>query len=333
MTFARKVLFIARAASRIFDHSALYAQLPITMDCNLSCTYCNEYLTGAKHIPAQELLQRIDKLNELGVLVYDILGGEPLLHPDLPELICHIKQKRQGANLVTVITNGFLLSKTVIESLNETGLDLMQLSIDSAQPGPYSMKALKSLLPKLNLLRKHARFAVKIQTVLTRDTVNEYDEFRRMLKGYPFAFSFSLLHKAGGKLAIGGEQFSALLNRHDLWGGMRLYHKHAEAMLKGDFSKSWRCLGGFKFLYVNTRGHIQWCSQQQGANLPLMQARRADLKAADMHKPCESGCAVGCARLVSHALGEPLNSLHVSLSTLAGIRRKSVPKYEKANLL
>jgi len=332
MTFAKKILFIARAARRVFDHSALYAQLPITMDCNLSCAYCNEYLTGAKHISTPVLLERIDKLDELGVLVYDILGGEPLLHPGLPELIHHIKQKRQGTNLVTVITNGFLLSKTVIESLNETGLDLMQLSIDSAQPGPYSMKALKSLLPKLKLLRKHARFSVKIQTVLTEETVTEYDEFRRMLKNYPFAFSFSLLHQAGGKVAIGGEQFSSLLNRHDLWGGMRLYHKHAEAILKGDFSKPWRCLGGFKFLYVNTQGHIQWCSQQQGANLPLMQASRAELKAADIHKPCESGCAVGCARLVSHALGEPLNSLHVSLSTLAGIRRKNMPEHEKSTL-
>jgi len=320
---AQKLRFIARAASRLFDDCALYAQLVITMNCNLSCAYCNEYISGARHIPTALLLDRIDKLDSLGVLVYDILGGEPLMHPDLSDLISRIKAKRHGANLVTVITNGFLLTEEIIDGLNRAGLDLMQLSIDSAQPGPYSMKSLKSLLPKLNLLRDRARFAVKIQTVLTDETVTEYDEFRRMLKDYPFDFSFSLLHHAGGRVAIQGGKFLSLLSRHDLWGGMRLYRKHAMAMLAGDYSLPWRCLGGFKFLYVNTRGHIQWCSQQQGASLPLMEATRADLRAANVHKPCESGCAVGCARLVSHALGQPLHSLNISLSTLAGIRRKT----------
>jgi len=77
---------------------------------------------GAPHVPTDELRHRIDKLDELGVLVYDILGGEPVMHPDLPALVAYTKSKQNGANLVTVISNGFLLTADIIDALNEAGL-------------------------------------------------------------------------------------------------------------------------------------------------------------------------------------------------------------------
>ncbi|MDQ6960434.1 MAG: radical SAM protein [Mariprofundaceae bacterium] len=315
-----KIRFIAQAAKRLFDHKALYAQLIVTRDCNLSCAYCNEYTPGAPHAPTETLKCRIDRLDELGVLVYDILGGEPVMHPELAALVAHIKRKQNGANLVTVISNGFLLNENLIDALNNAGLDLMQISVDSVSPGPQSMKSLKSLLPKLKVLAEHARFTVKVQTVLTPETVREYDDFREMLAEFPFAFSFSFLHEAGGKIAITGREYVDLFDRHRLWGGMRLYQQDARALLEGDLSRPWQCLGGSKFLYVNTNGHIQWCSQQPGADLSLEDTTTDDLHAAHVHKPCEAGCAIGCARLVSHALGEPLKSIKVGLTTLAGIQ-------------
>jgi len=315
-----KTRFIAHAAKRLFDHKALYAQLIVTRDCNLSCTYCNEYTPGAAHVPTTVLKQRIDRLDELGVLVYDILGGEPLMHPELAALVAHIKRKQGGANLVTVISNGFLLNGNIIDALNHVGLDLMQLSVDSVKPGSQSMKSLKSLLPKLNILAERARFTVKVQTVLTPETAREYDAFRQLLADFPFDFSFSFLHEAGGKIAITGQEYVDLFDRHRLWGGMHLYQQDARALLEGDLNRPWQCLGGSKFLYVNTNGHIQWCSQQTGADIPLKDATTDDLHAAHVHKPCEAGCAIGCARLVSHALGKPLKSIRTGIATLTGIQ-------------
>lgn len=319
MNAARMIRFIASGASRVVDSRALYAQLVVTRDCNLNCAYCNEFTPGATHVQLKDLLARIDRLDELGVIVFDLLGGEPLIHPDLPEVVARIKAKRGGANLANVVTNGFLLTDESIAALNTAGLDLLQLSVDSVRPGSDSMKSLKSLLPKLDLLASRARFAVKIQTVLTEAAASEYGEFRRILADYPFDFSFSLLHEAGGRIATTGEVFAQLFDRHDLWGGMRLYRDHARALLMGDDSRSWRCLGGSKFVYVTADGVIQWCSQQSGDEIPLMRATRADLRRARAHKPCERGCALGCARLVSHALGAPVKTAAVSLATVAGI--------------
>jgi MoaA/NifB/PqqE/SkfB family radical SAM enzyme len=304
---------------RIFDRRAVYAQLVVTDDCNLSCGYCNEFVPGAPPIPLDTLQARVDKLDALGVMVYDLLGGEPLMHPDLATIVQHIKSKRRGANIVIVITNGFLLTPRHITALNEAGLDLMQISVDSIVPTTSSHKALKTVLPKLHMLAREAHFHVKVQSVLTEQSAQQYDEFRRLLADLPFDFSFSLLHEPGGHIAIQGEQYVRLLTEHDLFAGMKFYRQHAEDMLRGDETRPWKCLGGSKFLYVNAAGEVQFCSQNQEFQKPLHAMSVDDLRSNHRHKSCEPGCALGCARLVSHAIGEPLQTLRTSLALVGHI--------------
>lgn len=310
--------FMIQGVKRIFDRQAVYAQIVVTDDCNLSCGYCNEYIPGAPPVPLATLKARIDKLDALGVMVYDILGGEPLMHPDLFELIRYIKAKRQ--NIVILITNGFLLNAEKVAALNDTGLDLMQISVDSIRPTVSSHKALKTVLPKLHVLARTAHFRVKVQSVLTEQTAQQYDEFRHLLADLPFEFSFSLLHEAGGHVAIQGEHYVRLLTEHNLFAGMQFYRQHAEEMLRGDDTRPWTCLGGSKFLYVNAAGEVQFCSQNREFCKPLLAMTVDDLRANRRHKSCEPGCALGCARLVSHAIGHPLATLKTSLALLSRIR-------------
>ena len=103
------------------------------------------------------------------------------------------------------------------------------------------------------------------------------------------------------------------------------YRQHAEEMLRGDASRPWKCLGGSKFLYVNAAGEVQFCSQNHEFHKPLHEVTLADLRANNRHKACESGCALGCVRLVSHALGEPLKTLQTSLKLVSRIRLSAKP--------
>jgi MoaA/NifB/PqqE/SkfB family radical SAM enzyme len=316
--------FILRSAKRLFDAKALYAQLVVTDDCNLSCGYCNEYRPGAAPTPLPILQTRVDKLDDLGVLVYDLLGGEPLLHPDLVPLIRYMKAKPHET-IVVLISNGFLLTAPKVAALNDAGLDLLQISVDSIVPTASSHKALKTVLPKLHMLAREARFTVKVQSVLTEQTYLQYDEFRRLLADLPFDFGFSLLHAPGGHVAIQGEHYVRLLAEHDLFAGMRFYRQHAAEMLRGDDSRAWKCVGGSKFLYVNAAGEVQFCSQNREFCKPLLDLTIADLRANNRHKVCEPGCALGCARLVSHALGAPLKTLLTSLKLVSRIRPQAQP--------
>ena len=66
-----------------------------------------------------------------GTANIEISGGEPLLHPELDELIWHI---RGTGALDGLITNGYLLNEARIERFNNVGLDHLQISIDNVTP-------------------------------------------------------------------------------------------------------------------------------------------------------------------------------------------------------
>jgi len=112
------------------DHPIMVHLIPIRR-CNLSCTYCNEYDDYSKPVSVEVIKQRIDKLADLGTSVITMSGGEPLLHPDIDDLIDHVRKRGVIAGM---ITNGYLLTADRIKRLNNAGLDHLQISIDNAMP-------------------------------------------------------------------------------------------------------------------------------------------------------------------------------------------------------
>ena len=87
-------------------HPILAHIIPIRR-CNLACEYCNEFDDFSKPVPTEEMFRRIDHLAGLGTTVITISGGEPLLHPDLDEIIRRI---RLHGIIAGLITNGYLLT-------------------------------------------------------------------------------------------------------------------------------------------------------------------------------------------------------------------------------
>lgn len=311
-----KTRFALTGFKRLFDSRPVHAQIVLTYECNLACGYCHEFTHGAPVTPYETILRRIDALESLGAIAYDLLGGEPLMHPRIVDIVRRVKATNGGVNFVTLITNAFKLTPELIDGFNDAQLDCMQVSVDRVDPEPDYPKSLRSVLPKLSLLAERARFPVKIQTVLTEATWAQYPQFRELLAPFDFEFSFSLLHDHNGRIGIQGAHFAEILDRHELFPGLKFFRRHAKEMLVGDFSRPWKCLGGFKYLYVNPDGTTQYCSQMPGECLPVEKLTPADLRRANVHKSCEAGCALGCVRTVSHAMGNPLSTLGTSLEIL-----------------
>ena len=109
-------------AGRKFLHGLLETEHPLLVHiipirrCNIDCGYCNEYDKVSPPVPYETLTARIDKLGELGTSVVAFSGGEPLLHPQLDDLIRRIRSHGMMAGL---ITNGFLLSEDRIKRTPE----------------------------------------------------------------------------------------------------------------------------------------------------------------------------------------------------------------------
>src|SRR5687768_1718870 len=117
-------------SSLIWHRAPIEAQLIVTRRCNLSCGYCTEYDDHSPEVPFETLKQRIDALHRLKVINIAMLGGEPLLHSRIADVIAYADRHAQ----VSMTTNAFLLSDKLIDELNGSGLANLQVSIDAAAP-------------------------------------------------------------------------------------------------------------------------------------------------------------------------------------------------------
>src|SRR5580704_15579939 len=193
----REGLMLAKGL-RSTDHPVLAHIVP-TRRCNLSCTYCNEFDDFSKPVPVEEMLRRIDLLADLGTSIISFSGGEPLLHPELDDLIVRIR--RRGA-IAGMITNGYLLTADRIRKLNCAGLEHMQISIDNVKPDEVSKKSLKVLDKKLQLLAEHADFHVNINSVVGGGIHHPTDavEVAKRAVALGFTSTVGIIHDSSGQL-------------------------------------------------------------------------------------------------------------------------------------
>ena len=94
------------------------AQVVVTRRCNLKCGYCTEYDRTSDPAPYEELTLRLAKLAELRAWAVCLTGGEPPMHPRLPDLMAEMKRlvfKRR-----MLITKGWRLTAALIDALNRT---------------------------------------------------------------------------------------------------------------------------------------------------------------------------------------------------------------------
>ena len=220
------------------------AQIVPMRRCNLSCTYCNEYDDFSDPVPLDEMLRRIDDLGRLGTSVITISGGEPLLHPDLDQIIARIR--KTGA-IAGMITNGYLLMPDRIQRLNKAGLDHMQISIDNVMPDDVSKKSLKVLDKKLQMLAEHAEFHVNINSVVGGGIANPDDArvVSERALGLGFSTTIGIIHDHSGQLKPLGEA------ERKVWDTVRSmtrrsysrFNHFQEAIANGE-TNNWRCRAG-----------------------------------------------------------------------------------------
>lgn len=125
---------------------ALYSQWetpPTSLDwhvwmyCNLACQFCFKTLPGflaskpptaSAYLPLEEAKHVVHLLREAGFTKITFAGGEPTLHPRLPELIHHADEL---GFTVMLVTNGHFLSDGYLDRVADS-LDAVKISIDSA---------------------------------------------------------------------------------------------------------------------------------------------------------------------------------------------------------
>src|SRR5256714_1433858 len=282
------------------DHPLLAHIIPMRR-CNLACKYCNEFDDVSKPVPLETMFRRVNKLSELGTSVITISGGEPLLHPELDEIVGRIRHNGMVAGM---ITNGYLLVPERIQRLNDAGLEWLQISIDNVNPDDVSKKSLKVLDKKLQMLAEYADFHVNINSVVGGGVHNPQDALTIGKRAMELGFSSTI-----GIIHDGDGQVQPLADEE-----RRVYHE-MKNLEKRSFSRinsfqdnialgrpnQWRCRAGARYLYICEDGLVHYCSQQRGyPGIPLEQYTVADIRREYLtEKSCAPHCTVSCVHQVS----------------------------------
>ncbi|MFB2920822.1 radical SAM/SPASM domain-containing protein [Aerosakkonema funiforme] len=179
--------FIARALYRTIQNKNLPNLMSFAVNdiCNATCEHCSFFnAVEEKSINILTLRQAqklIKDAQELGVSVINFVGGEPLLHKELPEII---KAVNKDFSTTILFTNGWHLEQRAAE-LKKAGLDSIYISIDAAnpekhdrfrnQPGLFD-KAMRGIQTA-----KKLGFSVGISTTMTPESYRD-GELDRIVK-------------------------------------------------------------------------------------------------------------------------------------------------------
>ncbi len=283
------------------DHPLLAHVIP-TRRCNIACAYCNEYDDFSSPVPIEELKKRTDLLAALGVSIVTLSGGEPLLHPQLDEIFRHIRSHGMIAGL---ITNGYLLGPKRIRELNKAGLEYLQISIDNINPDKTSMKSLRVLDRKLEMLADYAYFDVNVNSVVGGGIPNPEDAYQIALRAIALGFTSTvgIIHDGSGQLQPLSEAESNVYHRikalSSKWGYSRI--NFFQDNLAAGRTNKWKCRAGARYLYICEDGLVHFCSQQRGyPGIPLERYSVADIrKAYRSAKSCAPACTVSCVHKAS----------------------------------
>lgn len=299
---------------RLYDDRPLQCSLYVTDRCNLDCAYCTEYDNTQPHPDTETLKTWIHKIRSLGTMRLALVGGEPLLHPDIVEIV---RYARELGFTTSLTTNGFLLTPELIKALENAGLQTMQISVDRMTPGPITRKSFKTILPKLDYLSKSS-IRVHITGVICADTLDECRQVLETGLAHGIPTELRLVHAGPDqKFRVDRGSIESLkavilemMERKRR--GEKIHTNEAILRYQLDLlegrTSEWTCMGGYKIFFVSARGQFWICSMVHTSR-HIMDITRDDLKQYYYKKACQDGCGVYCVVSTSMIVGRPVRTL------------------------
>jgi MoaA/NifB/PqqE/SkfB family radical SAM enzyme len=171
----------------------------ITEVCNLACIHCahsdfeKSPLYQGSHLEVELNHKMVDEVKMYGQGITQYIryssSGEPLLHPQVFEMLEYAT--KYSGTLVSLTTNGTLLTAKRTEKLLEFGVDVIDISIDAFSPEVYAVVRRKGDLHTtranvLNLIKQSKDAGCHTKVVVTfieqLQNLHEAKDFERFWK-------------------------------------------------------------------------------------------------------------------------------------------------------
>lgn len=316
-------VILRTARNFILKDKPYFAHLTLTHRCNLKCRYCQI----TKGNPLEELsLEKtkeiIDILDNMGVAILSITGGEPLLRDDIYDMIDYSKSKNIYVRLVS---NGTLPIERY-ERLLKSKIDSISISLDGIEGDDLpNSKINPKILETINFLYAHRKEKeTSIFTLLHKDNEKNIKEILDYVKEkYPDLGIFVQPVVVGkGRLRVNTQrkvnpsflkELDVLNPHYFIEGCVDYYHKE---------KFEWNCKAGKMFFDIQPNGDF-WICQDIDTNLNILDKdfleKWKNLDFKSLKKDCE-GCTYSCYYL-TQKLFEPKNLIS-SAKTYLKYKRK-----------
>src|SRR3982751_1367479 len=302
---------LLESGKRLFDQKPLQCSIYLTDRCNLDCSYCTEYDNSKPHPKLEDLKLWIKKIRDLGTMRIALVGGEPLMHPNVVEIVRYCRELGFATSLTT---NGFLLTRQKLKELEEAGLQVMQISVDRMTPSPITKKSFKKILPKLDYF-KDSKIRLHITGVICADTLPESRAVLEtgLSRGIPtevrlvHADPLQRFRVDRGPCEELEHFIDSMIERKRR--GEKIHTseailKYQRSLLRGEHVE-WTCVAGYKLFFVSAQGKFWICSMVH-TNKHIMEVTLDDLYANYKKKSCQEGCGVYCAVSASLLVQRPV---------------------------
>lgn len=158
-----------------FGRVATDLRVSVTDRCNLRCTYCMppeglDWIPGDELLSAAELVRVVRLAVDQGVQEVRFTGGEPLVRPDLEEIIAGVAALPDPPSL-SLTTNGIGLT-TRAQPLRDAGLTRINVSLDTLDAERFHTltrrNRISDVLAGIAAAQQAGLAPIKINTVLMR---------------------------------------------------------------------------------------------------------------------------------------------------------------------
>ncbi len=152
----------------------------VTRECNMKCSHCYINATDKKlddELTTKEAKSVIDQIYQVSSPLLILSGGEPLLRPDIFELIEYGSKKGLKMGLGS---NGYLIDDAVAKKLKSAGIATVSISLDSSIPAQHDefrgvAGAWEKAVNACKALRNN-NILVQVNTTLTHENYDQIDD-------------------------------------------------------------------------------------------------------------------------------------------------------------
>jgi MoaA/NifB/PqqE/SkfB family radical SAM enzyme len=304
---------------RIARNQPFYSNLFVTSNCNCRCSFCNVYKTRQKDLGLEEVKHIIDCLADFGVKVVAVTGGEPMLRPDIFEILDYLEERKL---VYSMISNGLLWNEEKANEARKKSLFNLSFSLDSLDEKKYqSIRGVNGLAKVKETIGLFKERPLKQGFVNTLTTVNSQNlgevfdivEFDRQnnckFTCGPVALGPGFEFRSGEKsLEAKNEEMAGVFSRlaaqcrHDkAVVGPSFYYQNIADYFYGNYKVP--CDAGCLYVSVDSAGRVSPCQDLP----PTGNILKEGLKAFENSVPKEriqacagkTPCFYGCSTFIS----------------------------------